>query len=83
MSPCTRSPHFHSNLLSHKRVLVAGTPYRGLFIGDFTERHHDVGGAVYAVNETLLLVKGFTYDGLGPDAFFWAGTESDRPSTQG
>ena len=64
-------------------MFSAGTPYKGLFIGDFTERQHDVGGAVYAVNETLLLVKGFTYDGLGPDAFFWAGTDSDRPTNEG
>ena len=53
------------------------------FMGEFTDHQHDVSGSVYAINETLLLVKGFTYDGLGPDAFFWAGTDSDRPTTEG
>jgi hypothetical protein len=62
---------------------VLGTPYKGLFIGDFVNHHHNIGGGVFALNETLLLVQGFTYDGTGPDAFFWAGTESERPSKDG
>ena len=33
-----------------------------------------MGGAVYYVDNHTLKIKGFTYDGLGPDAFFLAGT---------
>ena len=43
-------------------------------IGPLVNLHHGVGGVVYALNQTALLVKDFTYDGGGPDAFFWAGT---------
>lgn len=38
--------------------------------------HHSVSGYVYSVNDRELLIKGFTYDGLGKDAYFWAGMES-------
>merc|ERR1711997_586808 len=44
-------------------------------VGEFNNRAHGIGGTVYAVDEKTLLIKGFTYDGAGPDAFFWAGTE--------
>merc|ERR1712241_1472462 len=44
-------------------------------VGEFNNRAHGIGGTVYAVDEKTLLIKGFTYDGAGPDAFFWAGTQ--------
>ena len=44
-------------------------------VGDFKNHAHGIGGTVYAVDEKTLLIKGFTYDGAGPDAFFWAGTQ--------
>ena len=44
-------------------------------IGDFVNHHHGIAGTVYAKDEKTLVVKGFTYDGAGPDAFFWAGTQ--------
>lgn len=28
-------------------------------------------GMVYAVDESTLFIKGFVYDGVAPDAFFW------------
>ena len=31
----------------------------------------------------LNFVQGFNYDGLGPDAFFFAGTSGDEPSASG
>ena len=50
-----------------------------LKLGDFEGFFHDVSGSVYALNQSSLLVKDFTYDGTGPDAFFWAGTDSEYP----
>jgi len=54
----------------------------GVYIGKFVEQHHGVQGALYAYNASTLVVKDFSYDGEGPDVFFWAGT-SDQPGTEG
>ena len=51
-------------------------------VGDFTNHAHGIGGTVYILDEKTLLVKGFTYDGAGPDAFFWVGTQGS-PSSVG
>ena len=37
---------------------------------------------MYAVDESTVFVLGFSYDGTGPDAYFWAGS-STRPDTTG
>ena len=65
-------------------------------IGSFEKTFHAVSGTVYAVGEDKLIIKanildrlklnfvqGFNYDGLGPDAFFFAGTSGDEPSANG
>ena len=67
-------------------------------IGSFEKTFHAVSGTVYAVGEDKLIIKanildldrlklnfvqGFNYDGLGPDAFFFAGTSGDEPSASG
>ena len=39
--------------------------------------------AFYVVDEKTILIKGFTYDGKGPDAFFWAGTSKSPSASQG
>lgn len=39
-------------------------------------------GNVFAIDESTLFIKGFAYDGTGPDAFFWVGN-SPRPSPEG
>ena len=51
-------------------------------VGEFETKQHGVGGTVYIVDEHTLSVKGFTYDGLGPDALFWAGRKG-APSADG
>merc|ERR1712226_1111072 len=51
-------------------------------VGEFNNRAHGIGGTVYILDEKTLLVKGFTYDGAGPDAFFWVGTQGS-PSSVG
>ncbi|XP_075210705.1 protein Skeletor, isoforms B/C [Lycorma delicatula] len=60
----------------------SATPYYGRLIGTLQEYAHGIRGTVYAVDETTLFVKGFSYDGTGPDAFFWVGN-SARPSPEG
>lgn len=51
-------------------------------VGEFNNRAHGIGGEVFIKDEKTLMIKGFTYDGSGPDAFFWAGT-SGAPSDVG
>uniref|UniRef100_A0A131YTZ5 Chitin-binding protein n=1 Tax=Rhipicephalus appendiculatus TaxID=34631 RepID=A0A131YTZ5_RHIAP len=48
--------------------------YYGKFIGRMETLQHGVSGIVYAATEDSLYLVNFTYDGSGPDAFFWAGS---------
>ncbi|KAG8286438.1 hypothetical protein J6590_060357 [Homalodisca vitripennis] len=57
-------------------------PYYGRLIGQLQEYAHGIKGTVYAVDESTMFVKGFSYDGTGPDAFFWVGNTA-RPSPDG
>jgi hypothetical protein len=50
------------------------------FMGEFVNIFHDIAGEVYAVSENQLLIKDFTYDGEGPDAFFLAGRDGNKPN---
>jgi len=52
-------------------------------LGAFVNNFHDIGGKVYAKGNNQLVIEGFTYDGEGPDAFFWIGTEGNEPSSNG
>ncbi|XP_063612833.1 protein Skeletor, isoforms B/C-like [Penaeus indicus] len=70
-------------------ILVAGFAevsaqdnYVGKRIGEFNSYHHQVGGDVYAVDQSTFLIKKFMYDGNGGDTFFWAGARP-RPGPQG
>ncbi|XP_033098906.1 protein Skeletor, isoforms B/C-like [Anneissia japonica] len=56
--------------------------YFGSQIGVFSTLAHQVTGTVYAINSTSLWIRGFNYDGAGPDAFFWAGSTT-IPSSAG
>ena len=51
-------------------------------IGTFKNNYHNIGGQAYALDSKTIVIKGFTYDGEGPDAFFLAGT-SGKPSRIG
>merc|ERR1712113_873044 len=51
-------------------------------IGTFNNIFHDIAGTAYALNSSTILIKGFNYDGEGPDAFFLGGTHG-RPSKSG
>ena len=59
--------------------LAVSNPLR---IGEFTNYHHDIGGTVYILDNETLFIKGFTYDGTGPDAFFFVGKDG-TPSSEG
>merc|ERR1739838_1027250 len=51
-------------------------------LGTFRNIFHDISGEAFAVDSETILIKGFTYDGEGPDTFFLAGS-SGRPSRSG
>ncbi|XP_028028107.1 protein Skeletor, isoforms B/C isoform X2 [Bombyx mandarina] len=57
-------------------------PYYGRLIGHLTQYAHGIRGTVYAVDESTVFIKGFAYDGTGPDAYFWVG-DSPQPSPEG
>ena len=52
-------------------------------IGEFSGYHYGVGGTLYALNESTLFIKDFTYTGGGPDAFFTVGSQSKQPNSNG
>ncbi|KAK6632847.1 hypothetical protein RUM43_012586 [Polyplax serrata] len=54
----------------------------GRLLGEFEGYAHDIEGVVYAVDDSTIFVKGFTYDGTAPDAFFWIG-KTPRPNPDG
>ncbi|KAF2366389.1 DM13 domain [Trinorchestia longiramus] len=56
--------------------------YIGKRIGKLSELQHGVRGEVYAVDSRTIHVKGFSYDGAAPDAFFYGGF-SGLPSDEG
>ena len=43
---------------------------------------HTFSGTVEIMDESTLVLHDFVYDGLGPDAFFIAGTETDKPGVE-
>ena len=53
------------------------------FLGAFKNNAHGIAGDIYSKGDDQLVIDGFTYDGTGPDAFFWIGTQGKKPSTDG
>ncbi|XP_011874994.1 PREDICTED: protein Skeletor, isoforms B/C [Vollenhovia emeryi] len=56
--------------------------YYGKLIGTLQEYAHGIKGKVYAVDDATIFIKGFSYDGTGPDAYFWVGNTS-QPNPEG
>merc|ERR1712018_172126 len=50
-------------------------------IGQLSNYMHNIGGTVY-IDKNKIYIQGFTYDGTGPDAFFFVG-ESGTPNRKG
>ena len=44
-------------------------------VGRFEATLHEVSGTLYTLGSDRLLIEDFTYDGSGPDAFFYVGTD--------
>lgn len=55
---------------------------QGIFLGTLSTNAHQVTGDVYLLSEKILEIRGFTYDGTAPAAYFWADTSSN-PSNSG
>ncbi|CAB3232551.1 unnamed protein product [Arctia plantaginis] len=79
----------HACLAFTLLILAAGKvtsrrpePYYGRLIGRLTQYAHGIRGTVYAVDENTVYVRGFAYDGTGPDAYFWVG-DTPQPSPEG
>ena len=53
------------------------------YIGAIEQYEHGVSGDIYACGDDQLVIEKFTYDGLAPDAFFWVGTGSNAPNSNG
>ncbi|XP_063596023.1 protein Skeletor, isoforms B/C-like [Penaeus indicus] len=56
--------------------------YFGRLIGQLEPLHHQVQGEVYAVDSRTIHIRGFSYDGTAPDAFFYGGS-TPNPSEAG
>ncbi|XP_029156481.1 protein Skeletor, isoforms B/C isoform X2 [Nylanderia fulva] len=59
-----------------------GPNYYGTLIGPLQVYAHGIKGTVYAVDDGTIFIKGFSYDGTGPDAYFWVGNTS-QPNPDG
>lgn len=57
------------------------SPYYGTYIGKLDTTLHNVAGDVFSVDENTIFIKGFSYDGTAPDAYFWAGTTTNPDVT--
>ena len=64
------------------RVYNCFTINNPIKIGELSNYFHDIGGTVYVLSNNKIFIKGFTYDGTGPDAFFFVG-ESGNPNRIG
>jgi len=53
-----------------------------VYLGKFVNLFHGISGQVYKIAENKIKIKGFTYDGEGPDAFFLAGETGTRPNAR-
>ena len=51
-----------------------GDEYLGQYIGRLSTLHHLVTGDVYAITNTSILIKGFSYDGEAPGQKGWSGS---------
>ena len=67
-----------SALLGSYETFTINNPIK---IGKLSNNFHDIGGTVY-VDKNKIYIRDFTYDGTGPDAFFFVG-ESGTPNQKG
>ena len=69
------------NYLCH--FYISGSDAK-VYIGQITQYAHGVSGTIFYFKEdNQIMIENFTYDGTGPDAFFWVGTQGTQPSSNG
>ena len=73
---------FSTLLLSTYILTVACVTAELEKVGEIRTLQYMVAGTVYIMDENTLKIEDFTYDGKGPDAFFYVG-ESGSPSGSG
>ena len=52
-------------------------------LGNFETRQHKLQGEVVLLSDSVFEVRNMEYDGLGPDAYFWADTSSTPSAVTG
>ncbi|CAG0884477.1 unnamed protein product [Darwinula stevensoni] len=70
------------SLLHRETLGQSSQEFYGTLIGNFKNYAHGISGSVYAVDEDTVVIKGFSYDGSAPDAYFWIGDDV-QPSPRG
>jgi len=58
-------------------------PEETVHVGELRGSEHGIAGSLYAVDDNILVLKRFEYDGEAKDPFFWVGTSGDEPNTSG
>ncbi len=77
-------PRLSGNVHDPRTVYRWSNPEEeGVNVGELQGTEHSISGALYAVDENVLLLKRLKYDGEAKDTFFWVGTSGDRPNTDG
>lgn len=56
--------------------------YFGTLVGNLNGHSNNVSGQVFAVDEQTLFIRGFSFDGLAADTYFWSSVLSQSPSAQ-
>lgn len=74
---------FTATLIGAQNTAIEIPEEEGTHIGQLRGSEHSIAGSLYALDENILLLKKFEYDGEAKDAFFWVGTSGDKPSTTG
>lgn len=58
-------------------------PLYGTFVGKLRTLEHAVSGDVYFADANKIVLKDFSYDGQGPDAFFYLGRGNEVSESSG
>jgi len=61
--------------LLHLFAFAVSSSPEPVLLGSLSTMQHGVSGSVYAVDEKTLMLKNFSYNGGGPEAFFLVGRE--------
>jgi hypothetical protein len=68
---------FGAVLVAALSALVASQSINVVVVGDLTRTQHRVSGRVYALNESMLILDEFTFDGLGAGVYLNVATQGN------